>query len=152
MACSVALVFESGVVYPSAFDPHKCQEREPVPDAYLPKCITPRAPILRQRGTDRQRVIEADQSIEDLVRDRQAIDVADACGVERGRVIAEWSAVRPGRGGPRLGFVLSDCQHCKREGTREEGTDDEQMGRNRPLCSAGVAGAPTAHGCAGQFG
>jgi hypothetical protein len=69
-------------------------ELHALPEIERPREPIPRgAPELRQRRLDRQRLVELHETVEDLLGDGSAVDVADPSGVERLGVMAERSAV-----------------------------------------------------------
>ncbi len=95
--------------------------REPVPG---------RAPELGQRRLDGQRLVELHQAVEDLLRHRPAVDVADPSRIERLGVVPQRAPVDGA--GARVILLLSRRRQCA--GTQKYAQEDaeEKGGRTAP--------------------
>jgi hypothetical protein len=87
-----------------------------------------RPPVAGQGRRDRQRLIELDEAVEDLLRHRSPVDVADARGVEGGGVVAERAPVHR-----RVARLLRVDGARREPGGEQDGADDKR-GAEAPPC------------------
>ena len=83
------------------------------------------APELGERRSDGQRLIERHETVEDLLRDRPAVDVVDERGIERGGIVADR---------PPVDALLGERLTGGREQTDECEERDARAPRPRRQC------------------
>src|SRR5439155_10246831 len=78
-------------------------------------------PELGERWHDGQRLIERDEAVEDLLRDRPAVDVGDERGIECGRIVGDR---------PPVDAVISR----RLTGGREQADEGKKRDTSNPRC------------------
>src|SRR5262249_49474924 len=80
-------------------------------------------PELGEGRRDAERLVELDQTVEDLLPDRETVDAPQPSGVKRRRIVPEWASIAAAR---LRGWALLGLGRTRREAQGEPERPEEQ--------------------------